>query len=441
MNYTQLSLQSMPGELIFEVLKFLKWKDVANFAQTCKQMNEIVGSNSKLLEIVCCNYTENISEKVHFRKYTKFKLEGCTNGSLENFKTTYADNLVIIKEISLGAFNGFNIAQFWEILALCKNLKILKFTSFFSIDPETEEAEEEATQQLALKLDSLMIHNNFELLKHFEYSSIKSLTLYQCTEMDSLKKFLATQVDLEELKLEVFREFPALIDEDYKFRLKILTLYSCAATPELAQFLAHNRNSIKHVSLTGVVSSALINLVARLEEIDLTINFQSFVKSEPIEILRNIKRLSLTCKQTAIDPIKFSDFDGKTPNIISLQLDGFYRLKPTATFERLENCSIKNTTMQRPLSAPKVKNYVFNNVVFQLIRMPFDFNRSCVENLEVKRCIHAAWVYLCLQHPRTNLNSLIFYNKIGAYEREIELRQNAIDSNRHKVKFFKLNHY
>lgn len=435
---TQPKLQTLPTECIIEIMKHLKWTEMGKLVQTCKQFNEIVSTNSKLLENVTFIYSRKITMEVQLRKYTKFQLEDCGNENLQEFKMNFFDNMRNIRELSIGAFNRFNILNLIEILSNCQNLKVLIFNRCFTIYPNDEEFKSE----FRLKLDSLTIYDNFKILKYFENSSVKSLTIYRCCDNENLSKFLATQTELEELKLESFRDFYGFISKNCKFNLKSLTLESCTTSPELVDFLIAHQNSLENVKLKGVVSSTLINMLANLKKLNLKIDFGNFINSEPIQVLSNVRSLEMSCKnQISNIPIEFSTFDGKFPNMKKFRLVKFESFKPLSSFEHLESCSLESTTMKGPFNAPKLKNLKFYQCTFQMIRTPFNFNKNSIENLEVKNCYFAAWIYQFFQHQNTKLNSLVLYNKIGSYQKEIELRQKAVDENRYKVKDLKIIHF
>lgn len=434
----QPTFQTLPTECVIEIIQHLNWPEVNNLTQTCKKFNDVVSSNTKLLEKICYNFSQRVSTLVFVqsRKYTKFQFEDCLNENLQNFKIDFSDNLKNIRELTIGSFNRFKISKLIEVLSTLQNLKNLNFQRCYVVYPN--EPEDAFTEELRLKLDSLTLFGDYKILKHFKKSTVKSLKLYQGSDSESLKKFLATQTNLESLQLESFKDFSGLIDENFNFKLKNLTIESCTASPDFVEFLI-SQKSLENVKLKGVISSTLINMLVNLNRINLNIDFGSFIEFESINVLSNVKSLEISCKnQTSSSPIEFSKFDGRFPNLRHFRLVKFQNFKPISSFDLLKSCSIEYTTMQRPLNIPQVKNLKFFHVTFQMIRTPFNFNKNSVENLEVKHCYFAAWIYQLFQHENTKLNSLVLFNKIGSYKKEVELRQKAVDENRHKVKKLKI---
>jgi hypothetical protein len=112
MDKEEITFQSLPIECLIEIIKHLRWTEKGSMSQTSKRFNDIVSTNTKLLEKNVFKFSNNVNMDVRARKYTRFVFQDCENQNLQNFWMIFADNLEHVREITIGLFNSFSLEEF-----------------------------------------------------------------------------------------------------------------------------------------------------------------------------------------------------------------------------------------------------------------------------------------------------------------------------------------
>lgn len=435
----------LPAECLSRVFSFLHWNDLSNVTLTSKFFNDIVSTDSKLLQLVRFEYKpRSISVATEsIRHYTRFHISGeCDDSSLEFFMQINKERMENIHEILLGLFFTVRVENLMELFRKCKNLKRVEIWG--SVGMYDRGYGYDMREGLGyrvidcekpnLNLDYLKIDTEYENLEFFEESSVRKLRIRRGI-MKKLEKFLKTQEKLESLELEHFNDFSSLILDEYKFKLTELSLKDCEATPTLLELLKKHEKTLKVVILRGLVTSNLINILFGLKNLTLKINFimTPYKVIEPLKVMSNVTSLLISCDHNDVD---YANFDGKFPNAKKVRLIDFKSLfKPLTKFENCEEFTLEKCTMKTPLAIPNVKKLKFSHVTFQMIRNPFDFKENSLEVIQLENCFFFAWFYQFLDLEDTRLK----YTRLNQSRKDI--KKDVLERNEHKVGKIRIYHY
>lgn len=443
MSKSSPTIETMPMEVMNEITQLLDWTDLKALTLSSKRVNNVVSSSTKALAQVRFMFNTTVSEVRHVRKFTRFLIEACDDEDLRSFQRIFEDMLGNVREISFGP-NFFSLSSLFDVLALCKMIKVIDFDYFQMIGYKDED-----TCDVALSLDKLTIESITPLMKHLKKFTVKQLKIQNVSEKrpkKHLKEFLAAQTQLQSLYLRSGMNFNAIIDSARNFKLKSLTLHNCSRLPGLRGFLTTQSECLENVELIGVITLPFINCFVILQKnFSLKLDMTSFWKHNEIPaILSNVLKLEMTCENMRDSADAASDdlsaLDGQYPNLRGLKVTKFGNFAPQFPFELLERLTLDRCTIKGPLNFPKIKDLKFLECTFDIAdENPFDFSQHSLENLEVIDCSPIAWIYRFLQHEGTKLKILKLHIKTGTDEHELAMGQKIVIENMHKVKHMEFN--
>lgn len=439
------TIEILPTECLSRIFSFLKWNELSNVTLTSRYFNHVVSTNTELLKIVRFEYKpRSISTATDStRHYTRYHISGeCDDSSLEFFMQINKDRMENIREILLGLFFTVRIKNLMELFKKCKNLKKVEIwgcvgmfeRSYGYDDREGLGYRELNYEKPKLNLDFLKIDTEYENLEFFEESKVKKLRIRRGV-MKKLEKFLKTQENLEVLELEHFNNYSSLALDEYKFKLKEISLKDCELNQNILEFVQKQEKTLKVVTLRGSVTSNLINTFSMLKNLTLKIFLimHPLKVLEPLQIMKNIENLLISCDHNDVD---YSIFDGKFPNVKKLHLIDFKgNFRPVTKFESVEEFTLEKCIMKTPILIPNVKKLKFSHVTFQMIRNPFDFNENSIVEIELSNCFFFAWFYQFLDREETRLK----FVRINQSRKDV--KNDVLDRNSYKVERIRVYHY
>jgi F-box domain len=217
----------LPNEIQAEVLKFCDFQTKINLSETCKHLNELLFSSSKLsrcirlkiccfhseddrLEEFCGKLNENLAIiKRNRRKYTKLWLFNADNGlaskSQNNLLRTLKTVGKNVKELHI-LCGTFDVNTFAGLLSNFRKLEKITLQNVNSFDACSTKPN--ANRKWLQSLNELTFNrSSFELLKAFnDLKRLDKLCLLICREdiskgIDKVEEFLLQLKQLKELKI------------------------------------------------------------------------------------------------------------------------------------------------------------------------------------------------------------------------------------------------
>ena len=203
----------------------------------------------------------------------------------------------------------------------------------------------------------------------------------------------------------------------------------------ILEFLQKHEKTLKIVTLRGSVTTNLINTFSGLKNLTLRIFFvmQPLRVIDPLKEMKNVENLLISCDHNNVD---YSLFDGKFPNVKKLHLIDFKaNFRPLTKFESVQEFTLEKCVMKTPISIPNVTKLKFSHVTFQMIRNPFDFNDTSLEEIQLSNCFFFAWFYQFLDREETKLK----FAKLNQSRKDI--KKDVLERNSHKVGRIRVYHY
>lgn len=321
-------MENLPKELLIEIFNNLASKELSKLSLVCKKFNEIVNNSTSLLKKFRLNLDPRKNankEWIGSRNYCRVILKDSSRNAL-NVVRQISENLIELRIM----YGKMHLRSLTRILAKTKRLKVL---SIIKLDFKSYALNEKLPK---LKLNSLNYNGNKILFNVLMESSVRNLSIFSVTnthiEIETLKKFLKVQKELETLELTSFNEEFKLFQNEslnfVDFRLKKMALdnFKEFETKNFLKFLKNHEISLKELSLKE------------------NFRFQN-VSDEIIEFVskfRNFKNLSLNrIKVPSIQMTKVENLTLQSSNFINF----FPNLKKLEIFD-VKNLAIDLTSLK-----------------------------------------------------------------------------------------------